>query len=203
VPGAEGLSAADADLLRVFDEALARSARALGPALDFGRGCPACCIGPFPINALDAWRLRRGLQALDPARAGDVRARARAAVAVLRPHFPGDADRGVFAADDAAEEAFCERFATLACPALDPGSGRCDLYAHRPLACRSYGLPVRIGITDLPPCRLCVEADPGTLERCRAEPDPQHGERALLERLESATGAAGETLIAFALAGTP
>jgi hypothetical protein len=28
------------------------------------------------------------------------------------------------------------------CPALDP-RGRCDVYSHRPLICRSYGVPLR------------------------------------------------------------
>jgi len=46
------------------------------------------------------------------------------------------------------------------CPALDPATGRCDLYGWRPLACRTMGPPVRIGGIDLPPCPFCFDAAP-------------------------------------------
>ena len=79
---------------------------------------------------------------------------------------------------------------------LDPRTGRCELYDHRPLTCRTFGPPVRIGETDLPPCRLCFQGAPEeTVEACRVEPDPHGLEDRLIARLSGE-----ETLIAFAVA---
>jgi Fe-S-cluster containining protein len=195
----------DADLLAAVDGALEQALRHAGRRLDFSRGCPACCIGPFPINALDAQRLRRGLASLevtDPARARAVRERAERAVAIMRSRFPGDVPTGVLAGDDAAEERFCAEHEHLPCPALDPASGRCDLYASRPLSCRTYGPPVRLGGRDLPPCGRCFSGDPRDAEECRVEPDPDGLEERLLSRLQP-SAADAETYVAFALVRTP
>ena len=95
-----------------------------------------------------------------------------------------------------AEEEYFSYHGTLPCPVLDPETGRCELYSHRPLTCRMFGPPVRIGASDLPPCRLCFQdASPETVEACRVEPDPHGVEDRLLSRL----GEDRETLIAFAL----
>ena len=40
--------------------------------------------------------------------------------------------------------AFFERAEHVPCPALD-GSGSCLIYAHRPIVCRTFGLPLREG----------------------------------------------------------
>jgi hypothetical protein len=82
-----------------------------------------------------------------------------------------------------------------------PGTGACDLYEARPLSCRAYGPPVRIGPEDLPPCRLCfVGAARREITRCRVEIDGAGLEDRLLRRLLRAGAPAGaETVIAFAL----
>jgi Fe-S-cluster containining protein len=193
----------DAALLARLEEALADAARAAGDRLDHRRGCPACCIGPFPITALDARRLARGLKELEaraPERADAVRARARAAAAEMAASFPGDPKTGILTDDEAAEERFCEEWAERPCPALDPDSGRCELYAHRPLSCRSYGLPVRIGSQDLPACALCFQGTDEDAELCRARLDRQGEEGALLDQ-PATRGIRGETIVAFAMAG--
>ena len=42
------------------------------------------------------------------------------------------------------DQARFEDFANdAACPALDPATGRCDVYAWRPMTCRVFGPPVR------------------------------------------------------------
>ncbi|HET8947937.1 MAG TPA: YkgJ family cysteine cluster protein, partial [Candidatus Polarisedimenticolia bacterium] len=149
---------ADADLTGAVDAAVAKAARLAGKALVCRPGCSECCLGPFPINRLDAWRLREGLEALrqsDPARAAAIVVRARAAVAAMRDDFPGDVERGLLAGDEDAEDRFLERHAGTPCPVLDPATQTCDLYAHRPVSCRTYGPPVRFNGQDLPPCRLC------------------------------------------------
>ena len=193
----------DQRLLRIVDDAFAEAARKAGSRLACRPGCTECCHGPFPINALDARRLREGLAELavrDPDRAAAVRRRAQDQLPRLREGFPGDPKTGVLAEDDASADIYFTRHGALPCPALDPGTGRCDLYTHRPLSCRTFGPPVRIGESDLPPCRLCfVGALPETVEACRVEPDPDGLEDRLLDELEDEE----EILVAFAVAALP
>src|SRR5712671_862263 len=88
----------DRELIQIVDAAVAEAARRSGPWLVCRLGCTQCCIGPFPINQLDARRLQRGLAALalrDPERAGRVRERARQTVARMWPDFPGDPATGL------------------------------------------------------------------------------------------------------------
>lgn len=191
----------DRTLLDEVQQALSQAQRTLADRLDFARGCPRCCYGPFPVNVLDQHRLRRGLAELaarDPAQADAVRARARAQVERYGAAFPG-AD-GVLSHDDDAVEEFCARFGAEPCPALD-GRGRCSLYAHRPIACRTFGPPVRIGAQELPPCDWCFTGSDDDAARARAVVDPGGREDALLTRLEDA-GDRGDTVIAVALART-
>jgi Fe-S-cluster containining protein len=152
----------------------------------------------------DAWRICRGLDELRRTaslRAAAFEDRARRAVELLCPDFPGDARTGALADDGAALDAFFERHASFACPALDPRSGRCELYAHRPVACRTYGPPLRYAGAPAEPCRLCFQGAPReVVERCRWEPDGEGREEAILARL--GPGAPEwETIVAFALAG--
>lgn len=191
---------ADRRLLRVIDEAMASAAARAGSRLACRPGCDECCHGPFPINALDVQRLRRGLAELaarDPGRAAAIVERARAQVPRLTPGFPGDPGTGRLSENERALEAFFDRYVSIPCPALDPETGCCELYAHRPFTCRTFGPPVRIGYTDLPPCRLCFQGEPpATVEACRVDPDPHGLEDRLLDRL----GDDDETVVAFALA---
>lgn len=208
-PSAEEIQRARADrrLLAVLDEAFREAAGRAGPWLSCRPGCTECCHGPFPIHRLDAWRLARGLAELaasEPERAAAVAERAREQIPLLAEGFPGDASSGVLDPeedddeDDEAADAFFTRHAALPCPALDPATDRCDLYAHRPATCRTFGPPVRLGDASLPPCRLCFRGAPAAeVERCRVEADP-HG---LEDRLVTRFGEDRETLIAFALAG--
>ena len=194
---------ADSRLLQVVDGTLAEAARLAatpgGSWLACRPGCTECCHGPFPINRLDALRLRRGLAELaeqDPERAQAVTERAGSQIPLLRDGFPGDPRTGVLSEEADLADDFFARHGGLPCPVLDPQTGRCELYAHRPLTCRTFGPPVRIGETVLPPCRLCVQgASEETVEACRVEPDPHGLEDRLLARLGGE-----ETLIAFALA---
>jgi Fe-S-cluster containining protein len=201
----ESLSArrlGDRLLLQEVDAAFTESARRAGPACACRVGCTECCMGPFPINALDAWRLREGLRALDeasPTTAQAVRARARAAVDLVAETFPGPRGTGTLGNDEDAEEAFWERFASLPCPALDPATGACDLHEWRPVSCRTYGPPVRFGTQALPQCRLWfVGAPASAIEDARVEPDPEDRERGLLASVEQDANG-GDTIVAYAL----
>jgi Fe-S-cluster containining protein len=193
----------DRALIQIVDSALADVTRRSGKRLVCRSGCTQCCIGTFPINQLDAARLRRGMAELAsgaPARAEAVRARARDAVARLSPDFPGDPVTGLLDEGDVAELRFAEFANDEPCPALDPVTGTCELYESRPMTCRVFGPPVR-SEDGLGVCELCF---PGATDKeiaaCEMKPDPENLESGLLEELEKATGSRGGTIIAFCLA---
>jgi Fe-S-cluster containining protein len=99
-----------------------------------------------------------------------------------------------------AEEIFEEFANDEPCPALDPETQSCDLYAHRPMTCRVYGPPVRseggVGV-----CELCfTEASPEEIVAAEVPLDGQADEEALNRELEHIAGA-GRTIVAFALLG--
>ena len=194
---------ADRDLLATVDGALSVGARRAGAELACRPGCSECCVGPFPINRLDAWRLGEGMADLkrrDPARAAAVVERARRAVEAGSASFPGDAATGRLSGNQAAEDAFFEAQSSVPCPALDPATQTCDLYAHRPMSCRTYGLPVTFNGEKLPPCRLCfTHSTPETIESCRVTPDKHGIEAAILQRLRRDGGDESETIVAYAV----
>jgi Fe-S-cluster containining protein len=194
----------DRALIQIVDAALAEAARKSGAWLVCRPGCSQCCLGPFAISQLDAWRLQRGLaelQVQDPERAGRVRERARDYVTRLAPAFPGDPVTGVLAEGDEAEERFSKFADDEPCPALDPDTGLCDLYEARPLTCRIFGPPLRCGPGDLGVCELCFDgASEEEIAACEVEIDCGDLESALLGELEKTTGARGETIVGSALA---
>ena len=68
----------------------------------------------------------------------------------------------------------------------------------RPIACRMFGPPVRIGTRDLPPCDWCFSGTSQDAGDAQATVDPEGREDALLTRIEAA-GVRGDTVIALAL----
>jgi Fe-S-cluster containining protein len=190
-------------LIQIVDSALGDVARRSGKWLVCGPGCTQCCIGVFPINQLDAARLRRGLAALEtkaPERAAQIRKRARAAVARLSSDFPGDTVSGVLAEGQEEAQKFSDFANHEPCPVLDPESGMCELYESRPMTCRVFGPPVRSG-DGLGICELCFKgASNEEIVACEMKPDPDDLESELLEEIEKSTGARGSTIIAFCLA---
>lgn len=193
----------DRALIQIVESGLADAARRSGDWLVCRPGCTQCCIGAFPINQLDALRLRRGLadlEAREPARAERVRARAQDAVARLSKDFPGDAATGVLDEGEDADRRFSEFANDEPCPALDPATGNCELYESRPMTCRVFGPPVR-SEDGLGVCELCFQGATGEeIAACEMKPDPDDLESALLDKLENATGTHGETIVAFCLA---
>jgi Fe-S-cluster containining protein len=198
-----GQARADRELLRILDEDSEEAARRAGSWLRCEAGCSDCCHGPFPVTRLDAWRLRRGLAALDgrdAELATAIRRRARQAVATLGEGFPGELSTGQLSRDEMLLDRFFERHGSLACPALDNRSGRCELYEWRPVSCRTYGPPLRFDDRGSPPCDLCFRgASSEVVERCRIVPDRDGLETAILASMGVSADEPWVTLIAFAL----
>jgi Fe-S-cluster containining protein len=195
----------DQQLVQIVNAALAEAARKSGPWLVCRAGCTQCCVGPFPINQLDAARLQRGLADLnktDPQRADEVRRRARESVARLAKDFPGDPRTGILNDDEDAEDRFAEFADGEVCPALDPTTGMCDLYAARPMTCRTFGPPVRSGPEGgLGVCELCYHgASDEQIAACEMTPDPEDLESQILKQVEQTTGRRGNTIVAYCLA---
>ncbi len=194
---------ADQRLVQIVDAALADAAHRSGEWLVCRPGCTQCCVGVFAINQLDASRLRKGmteLEADDPRRAARVRRRAKESVKRLAPDFPGDLATGLLDDSEEAEASFEEFGNDEPCPALDPATGLCDLYAARPMTCRVFGPPVRseggLGV-----CELCFHgASDDDIAACEMAVDPDNLEPVLVKEVEKRTKRRGETIVAFCLA---
>lgn len=200
------LPARDAQLVQIVDLALADAARSAGSFLACRIGCTQCCYGAFAISALDAARLRAGmavLHAADPSMAEAVEERARAWLAEYAADFPGDRTAGALGKSVRDQEKF-EDFANDApCPALDVVTGRCDVYAWRPMTCRVFGPPVRAvdanGNEGLGHCELCfIGATPEQVAACEM-PVPHSLEAELVNELSMEIGSDFETIVAYAL----
>jgi Fe-S-cluster containining protein len=190
-------------LLRILDLALASSIERSGPHLVCRPGCAQCCHGIFQISALDAHRLRTGLAAAEPALKSRIEIRIEQARNHLLPFFPGNPETGVLSDDDQAIELFEEWAHADPCPILDPATQTCDLYAARPILCRTFGPPIRNDPADLEAglsvCELCFTHATED-EVLAAETDStfrllQDVEEAEYERAHPGTGA---TIITFA-----
>ena len=193
----------DHALVQIVDAALADATQRSGHWLACRPGCTQCCMGPFPINQLDAARLQNGLRDLEeraPERAVRVRERARESVARLATEFPGDPGTGLLNDDEDAEQRFADFADDELCPALDPETGTCDLYKARPMTCRVFGPPVR-SESGLGVCELCFNgATSEEVAACEMQPDPENLESTLVRELETSSGLAGHTIVAFCLA---
>ena len=205
----------DEDLVQIVDAALADATIRAGEHLACRPGCHQCCIGAFALNALDADRLRRGMEELasrDPDRALRLTQRVEISVSRTAAAFPGDVRSGLL--DESAEgQARFEDFANdEMCPVLDPATGTCDLYAHRPMTCRVFGPPVRVAAAEpgsdqsagLGVCELCfVNATQEEIAAAEMMVDADHLEDFLLETLAEKArvdGAVlGQTTVAYAL----
>lgn len=136
------------DLLVQIETVMAEAARRSGSWIACRPGCFECCLGEFGIARLDELRLQAGIARLaadDPARAARVRTRA-------AEYVPGD---------------------DAPCPALDPATGCCDLYEHRPFACRLFGPATRIGGGDIAACELCYrDASESDIALCAVDAGP-------------------------------
>jgi Fe-S-cluster containining protein len=152
------------------------------------------------LNGLDAERLQAGLKKLeetDPHRARRIQERANAYVDRTRNTFPGDPATGRLGEDEASRIAFEDFANDEVCPVLDPDTGTCDLYAHRPMTCRVFGPPVRSG-EGLGVCELCyISATTEEIAACEMRPDPDNLEGSLLAELSFSDRDMGSSTVAY------
>lgn len=192
------LPGGDGQLVQIMDAALVEAKRLAGPHLVCRPGCTQCCHGPFRINALDVARLRAGMEALResaPVLAGEIERRVRAWIETWATAFPGDPETGVLSDSEAERELFEELADEAPCPALDPVTGRCDVYAWRPMTCRVFGPPVRQETGALGCCELCfTQASDEEIAACEM-PVPHDLEDELVAEMDDRR----ETVVAFAL----
>ncbi len=202
-------------LIQIVDTAVADAYHRGGPHLVCHPGCSQCCIGVFPIAQQDAARLREGLAALDqtdPAKATRIRTRVADSLTRLDPWFPGDRTTGILNEDHQAAILFADEIKdesenslgdTESCPILDPATGTCDLYEHRPILCRTFGPPMRTAEDNLATCELCfIHATTEEIAACELDPTIPAQEEASNEAFNHAHHLHGQTLIAYAL-GAP
>ena len=198
-----GRPAGDYELVQIVDASFAEAARRAGDWVACRPGCAQCCHGAFAINQLDALRLRDGMEALrraNPALAAEVERRAAVWLGEHGADFPGDPETGVLGESDDQRERFEDYANDAACPALDPATGRCDLYDWRPMTCRVFGPPVRAQAPEgeggaLCHCELCFKGvDAEQIADCEM-PVPHELEQQLVDDLPEK----GETIVAFAL----
>jgi Fe-S-cluster containining protein len=198
----------DANLVRIVDAALASSSQRSSHHLACRPGCTQCCHGVFPISQQDAARLREGLRILDrhdPQRAARIRSRVASSLARLAPLFPGHLATGILNEDyedsllfaDESEDSIGDN---EPCPVLDPTTGTCDLYEHRPIVCRTFGPPMRTPEGDLATCELCyITATTEEIAACELDPTIPSQEAASNETFNAAHALCGETIVACAL----
>jgi Fe-S-cluster containining protein len=105
--------------------------------LQCGAGCSLCCYGLFEIGSGDVPVLAEGLAQLPPARRKKIIAKALEIV-------EQNAHPNLRECSSDEKEAFFERTKATPCPNLD-AAGLCMMYEHRPLVCRTFGLPLRDG----------------------------------------------------------
>ena len=167
-------------LLAKVSRRFAATARRHGGEIACRVGCFGCCVGLFEITALDAAVAARGLAKLPPARRHAIARRAEAIARRIARIFPGDAKTLLLDVRRQKDwDAFFEKTAAIACPFLVPIGGTggtaaaaarkrrwptgfvCAIYAHRPHACRTFGLPLaNRGTVVSEPCRLNFRGAP-------------------------------------------
>ncbi|HEX4577846.1 MAG TPA: YkgJ family cysteine cluster protein [Edaphobacter sp.] len=193
-------------LIQIVDTAVADAYRRGGHHLVCHPGCSQCCVGVFPIAHQDAARLCEGLAALeqtDPQRASRIRQRVAESLTRLDPWFPGDRTTGILNEDYESSQLFTEELGdNEPCPVLDPTTGTCDLYEHRPILCRTFGPPMRTEENNIATCELCfIHATTEEIAACELDPTIPAQEEASNQAFNAAHNLHGQTLIAYALRG--
>ena len=128
-------------LYQKTDHWFQRSTAALLGEVPCKLGCTSCCIGPFPITLLDVQTLREGLAGLQPDHRQRIEQQALEQTAAMEASFPQLTNTDLIDNwSDQEIDRLVTEFHHQPCPALE-ADGRCGVYQHRPLVCRSMGIP--------------------------------------------------------------
>ena len=131
-----------APLYQKTDHWFQRATAALLGEVPCRLGCTSCCIGPFPITLLDVHTLQEGLAALPPDDRHRIEQRAIEHTAAMEAAFPQLTHTDLLDTwSDQEIDRLVTEFHDRPCPALET-DGRCGVYDHRPLVCRSMGIPI-------------------------------------------------------------
>jgi Fe-S-cluster containining protein len=173
-------------VLRVLDDQLSTIAiRDGGLPVTCSKGCSACCkIQPVPVTPVEAYGLRRLVDALEEPRRTEVLARFEYCESQLEAASLKDIYlEGRKAASDEEAQANAKKYLDLKleCPFLEDDS--CSIYEARPFSCREYFVTS--------PKELCV--DPISLPVRRVAPLVS-GARAILGATADLTGTKGYTV---------
>jgi Fe-S-cluster containining protein len=183
-----------APLYRKTDHWFERATAALLGEPPCKPGCASCCVGPFPITLLDVQTLQRGLAGLPPDHRRRIEQRAVEQTAAMEAAFPQLADTDLI--DNWSDRGIDRLVATFhqhPCPALET-DGRCGIYRHRPLVCRSMGIPTEEHGLTHGACEVQTFIPILRLPSLFREEEDRlaQEEGAALDRLRRATGIAGE-----------
>jgi len=184
-------------LRRQTDGWFQRAAASLLGAFPCRAGCSHCCIGPFAITILDVQALQEGLARLDQHEREDIQQIAAHQTAVLENAAPALKQTPFI---DLLPDAETDRLVALLqdapCPALS-SEGLCRLYDHRPLTCRSMGIPVEEHSQTFGACAVQTFVPIRRLPSAfRDEEDSLAGqEAAALQQLKRSRSMAGEEVL--------
>jgi Fe-S-cluster containining protein len=122
-------------ILSRADEFFASVMSAQPQNLQCGRGCSLCCHGLFEIGSADVAVIAEGLARLHPPQRKEIIRKAVDIIASTR-------HPNLRESSPVEKDAFFDRTASTPCPNLNE-AGECMIYEHRPLVCRTFGLPLR------------------------------------------------------------
>jgi len=191
-----------------LDREVAERRKRLAPGeLLCRNGCFGCCIGLFALPLSEALAVRSAWRRLPPRVRADALDRARRALEKGGSLFPGDPWEGLLDPErtDRSDERYFDEVESVPCPLLDLPSGRCLVYAVRPVTCRTFGFGLRDGASLVEPaCRLNFgDAPPdGELPAAFDLRDLLEIDQAIAEAADADGLPAGvETTLAHVLAG--
>jgi len=159
-------------------------------------GCTSCCIGPFPITLLDVHTLQKGLSGLPPDLRHRIEQRAIEQTAAMEAAFPQLTHTDLLDNwSDREIDRLVTEFHQHPCPALET-DGRCGVYHHRPLVCRSMGIPTEDRGLTHGACEVQTFIPIVRLPSAFREEEDRlaREEAASLETLRRTTGSTGEEI---------
>ena len=183
-----------APLYRKTDHWFQRATATLLGEVPCRLGCTSCCIGPFPITLLDIHTLQQGLAGLPSDQRHRIEQRAIEQTAAMEAAFPQLTHRDLLDHwSDQEIDRLVTEFHQYPCPALET-DGRCGVYPHRPLVCRSMGIPTEDRGLAHGACEVQTFIPILRLPSAFREEEDRlaQEEAASLETLRRATGVTGE-----------